>query len=76
MLAAADLRQDSFWVAFIVQAFYQPYELSQIVPTLRYAHMQITEKNMRSKKVFHRKKELREMKNHFYSVMPKPSATR
>jgi len=57
MLAAPESRLGLFWVAFIVQGVNQPYELSQNVskspflslnvPSLRYAHMQLTERNMR-----------------------------
>jgi hypothetical protein len=32
MFAAPDLRQGLFWIAFIIQALNQPYELSLIVP--------------------------------------------
>jgi hypothetical protein len=53
MCAAPDSRQGLFWIAFIIQASNQPYELSLIVPNcpllslnvrLKNAYVQITKK--------------------------------
>jgi len=49
MIVARDSPQGLFWVAFIVQALHQSYEvsqLSQIVPNLRCAHNAINRKKL------------------------------